>query len=111
MGTSFDVAETTVPDILLRLALLAFVLWVVWYVVQPKSVFVIGVVDGNLLVLRGVVPGPMLTEIGRVCHQHRLPKGRIRGIKPFSGPIKLVFSRDFPPGVQQQVRNAWVNGA
>jgi hypothetical protein len=94
-------------DIPVKLAVLGAVAWAVWKLVQPRSVFVIDLVDGDPRVTSGKVTPAALNQLASICREQGVLRGRIRGVMRRDRSVALRFSREFSPGVQQQIRNWW----
>lgn len=94
-------------DIPLKIMVVAVVAWAVWRLVQPRAVFVVEVVEGGPRVKSGKVTPAALHELGTLCREQGITRGTIRGVMRRDRSIALQFSREFPPGVQQQIRNWW----
>lgn len=94
-------------DIPIKLAIVAAVAWVIWKLVQPRAVFVIELTEGVPRTKTGKVTAAVLNDVGRLCRESGLSRGRIRGVARRGGRMALLFSREFSPGLQQQIRNYW----
>jgi hypothetical protein len=99
--------DRTVLDIPVKLAILAAVAWVIWRIVQPRALFVLELVDGTPRTKSGKVTAALLSELAGLCREQGVTRGRIRGVSRRGGRIALQFSREFPAGLQQQIRNCW----
>ena len=98
-----------VTPLLPRIALVAiasFIVWALWRQSFPKPLFEVVIDRGEPKVLRGVVTPAFLQMLREVRARHELQAGKIRGV-PRGTRISLRFSRDIPPGAQQQVKNWW----
>jgi len=84
----------------------AFVAWMIWSLVQPRNVFEIRIESGQPRVRRGKVTAAFLRRVGAVCQESGVAQGWIRGVRR-GRRVALRFSRHFPPGPQQQLRNEW----
>jgi len=84
-----------------------FALWMGWSLLRPRYAFEIRVEDGKPTVRAGKVTRAYLARVADVCRTDGVDHGRIGGL-PRGGRTALRFSRDFPPGVRQRLRNEWV---
>jgi len=80
---------------------------VIWWLVQPRSLFVIELVDGAPRRKSGKITAAVLNELAGICRENGITRGRICGVARRGGRIALLFSREFSPGLQQQIRNCW----
>lgn len=80
---------------------LYFLLWA-----KPAALFVIEISNGAALTKQGKVTEAFLDEITEQCVVAQVLKGEVRGI-PRGPRIALEFSREFPPDLQQRLRNWW----
>ena|SRR5262245_59550644 len=85
---------------------IGFVAWMIWAVVQPRYVFKIHVEGGRPHVRKGKVTTAFLGLVAEVCRESGVARGWIGGV-PHGRRIALRFSRHFPPGPQQRLRNEW----
>ena len=94
-------------DIPIKLAVVAAVAWVIWKLVRPRALFVIDLVDGMPRTKSGKITAAVLNDLGGICRENEIKRGRIRGVARRGGRIALQFSHEFSPGLQQQIRNYW----
>ena len=94
-------------EILLDILLLAFVGWVVWMLVQPRYVVEIRVRGGRPEVRKGKVTAAFLAEVAAICRESGVSSGWVGGVRQ-GKRVALRFSRHFPPGAQQRLRNEWM---
>lgn len=80
--------------------------WVFWTLVQPRYVFVIRINGGQPSICKGRVTRAFLTRVAAVCQEGGIVRGWIGGVRQ-GRRIALRFSRQFPPGPQQRLRNEW----
>jgi hypothetical protein len=80
----------------------------VWIALQPRCAFVIQVARGIPKAVRGKVTAAFLEQVREVCQQHDVQYGTVRGLIR-GRRISLGFSRNIPPGGQQQLRNWWAH--
>lgn len=79
---------------------------VLLYVLMFRSpvVFQIQYRNGIPRVTRGRVTEGLRAAIQEICHQNEIRKGTITAL-PNGKRVRMTFSRDIPPGCQQQIRN------
>jgi len=82
------------------------VAWAIWSVIQPRYLFEIRVDEGQPRVRKGKVTAAFLKRVRAVCQESSVSHGWIRGLR-LGRRVALRFSRHFPPGPQQQLRNEW----
>jgi hypothetical protein len=102
-----DLRRRIVLDVAVKLAIVAVVGWVLWKTLQPRTAFVITIAKGEPRVTSGKATASLLDEVATVCREHGVQCGRIRGVIRRKGEFSLAFSRGLPPGLQQQIRNAF----
>jgi hypothetical protein len=90
----------------IKALVIGFAAWVVWSLVQPRYVFEIRVADGQPSVRRGKVTATFLGRVAAVCRESGVVQGWIGGVR-HGRRVALRFSRDFPPGPRQRLRNEW----
>lgn len=81
--------------------------WGVWRALQPRSTFVVKVVNGVPRVTQGNVTRAFLSSVGDACRHHGVIRGTIRG-QAQGNQVSLDFHGDFPAPCRQQLRNIWV---
>lgn len=96
------VSELITAGVLLGIAGVAY-----WGYVRRGTVFVIRLQAGQAVATRGRVTPAMLAEIAKLSREGDVLNGLIRGVERSDGRIALRFSRSFPLGTQQQLRNWW----
>jgi hypothetical protein len=94
-------------EYLLEILLLAFVGWVFWMLIQARYVLVIRVRGGRPVVQKGKVTAAFLAEVADICRESGVASGWVGGVRQ-GKRVALRFSRHFPPGVQQRLRNEWM---
>jgi hypothetical protein len=94
-------------EIVLKLLIAGLLLAGVWYMFQPRYLFVVQIRGDELRVTKGKVTAAFLQEIAAVCKDHQLRSGWVGGV-PRGRNIALAFSRGMPPACQQQLRNLWL---
>jgi hypothetical protein len=86
--------------------LLGFAGFVVWSALQPRYAFQIRIEAGRPLLRQGTVTKSFLGRVAAVCEEGGIVHGWIGGVR-LRGRVALRFSREFPPGLQQRLRNEW----
>lgn len=97
----------TVSEMLAGLVLIGIVGWIAWTMTGGRTMFVVHLVDGVAIKKRGTVTDKFLTEVEKLAREHALSSGCVYGVRRGDGRIALRFSRHFPQGSQQQLRNWW----
>jgi len=87
--------------------LIGIAVWVIWWFVQPQYVFFIRINRGQPLIRKGRVTGEFLGQVATVCQEDGVARGWIGGVRR-GRRVALRFSRQFPTGPQQRLRNDWV---
>jgi hypothetical protein len=90
----------------LQILMLGFGVWVVWSLLKPRYVFEIQVKEGRAAVRRGKVTSVFLEHVALACRESGIVRGWIGGVW-HKRRVALRFSRHFPPGLQQRLRNVW----
>ncbi len=90
-----------------KVVLLGVAAWVAWSLFQPRYVFEIHVRDGRPSLRRGRVTNAFLGRVALVCQECGVARGWIGGV-PRGRRVGLRFSRHFPPGLRQRLRNEWL---
>jgi len=98
----------TVLEIVARVAIVAGAAFVVWKLVQPRPVFVIVIENGVARLKSGKVTAATLSDVATICRENGITRGRIAGHVRAGRQVALKFSREFSPGLQQQIRNCLV---
>ena len=91
---------------LTRALVIAFVAWVAWHFLQARFVFQIRIDAGQPRVRRGRVTPAFLGRVAAACKDAGISRGWVGGV-PHGRHIVLRFSRNFPPGLRQRLRNEW----
>jgi hypothetical protein len=91
---------------ILNALLIGVTAWVAWSLAQARFVFQIRIRDGQPVVRKGKVSLTFLGHIAEVCRDGGVTQGWVGGVQRGRW-VMLQFSRNFPPGVRQRVRNAW----
>ena len=94
------------PGLIVGLIVIAVVLWLVLKA-KPAAVFVIQVRNGEAIAIDGKVTEAFLSEVTEQCAAAGIDRGEVRG-HPYGAQIRLWFAKEFPPDVQQRLRNWWV---
>jgi len=93
-------------DWVVKVLVIGFAAWVIWSILQPRYVFVIRVEGGRPYVRKGKVTTAFLGRVVAVCRESGVIRGWIGGVLQ-GRRIALRFSRHFPPGPRQRLRNEW----
>jgi Protein of unknown function (DUF3634) len=107
LGSSLEAPKGCTVDLLAKLIVGALFVGALWWLLQPRYVFVVRVHDGVPRVHRGLVTTAFLQELGRVCAEAGVSRGWIGGVRRGRRPA-LAFSRNIPPPCQQRLRNLWL---
>jgi hypothetical protein len=91
---------------LTKALMIGFVGWMVWTFLQPRYVFEIRLEGGHPRVRKGKVAPAFVSRLTEVCQGAGVVRGWVGGLQR-GHHTALRFSRNFPPGVQQQLRNEW----
>jgi Protein of unknown function (DUF3634) len=91
---------------LVKVLLIGFAAWVIWALSQPQYVFEIRINRGQPFIRKGKVTNAFLDRVAAVCHECGVVRGWIGGVRQ-GRRIALRFSRKFPPGSKQRLRNEW----
>lgn len=75
-----------------------------WLVIRPQVVFQIRYRNGIPRVARGRLTEATRAAIHEICRQNEIRSGTITAF-PKGKRVRVTFSRDIPPGCQQQIRN------
>jgi len=92
---------------LFKALVVGFALWMGWCLLRPRYTFEIRVRGGKPTVRAGKVTRAYLARVAEVSPTGGVDHGWIGGL-PCGGRTRPRFSRDFPPCVQQRLRNEWV---
>jgi hypothetical protein len=90
----------------IKALVIGFAAWVIWSLLQSRYVFQIRVAGGQPSVRKGKVTTAFLGRVAVVCRESGVARGWIGGV-PQGRRVALRFSRHFPPGAQQRLRNEW----
>ncbi len=91
---------------IVKLLVIAITVWLIWSIVQPRYVFTIRINRGQPSVRKGKVTAAFLSRVAVVCRESGVRRGWIGGVR-HGKRVSLRFSRQFPPGPQQRLRNEW----
>ena len=91
---------------IVKALVIGFVVWLTWTFLQPRYVFEIRIDRGHPSVRKGKVTSMFLSRVAVVCQESGVVRGWIGGVR-HGRRIALRFSRQFPPGPQQRLRNEW----
>jgi hypothetical protein len=92
--------------VITKILLVALAIWVIWLMLRPRYAFEIRIEDGHTSLRKGKVTRAYLRQVEVACQENGLVRGWIGG-KWRGRRISLRFSRDFPAGLQQRLRNEW----
>jgi Protein of unknown function (DUF3634) len=90
-----------------KLVLLTSAAASLWWLVQPRSLFVLRIKAGEVTVVRGTVLAAFQNQVREVCRMHGITTGRLQGFAVSGGQVRLHGSRKFSRGALQQLRNWW----
>ncbi len=90
----------------LKALVVGFAVWVIWSILQSRYAFEIRIRGGEPSLRAGKVTAEFLRQVTLVCRDECLVRGWIVGV-PRGRWVGLRFSRHFPRGAQQRLRNAW----
>jgi hypothetical protein len=93
-------------EYVMMLVVLGFLAWVMWSVAHLRYVFLVRIDKKGPRVCQGKVTPAFLSEIAQACQGSGVARGWVGGVKR-GRKVALVFSRHFPRGCQQQLRNLW----
>jgi hypothetical protein len=93
-------------DLVGKLVLVALAVGAVWWMLQPRYVFVVRIAGGVPRATSGKVTAAFLEEIGEACAEYKVSRGWIGGV-PRGRQVTLTFSRGMPPSCRQRLRNLW----
>ena len=92
---------------LVKILVLGVAVWIGWSLLQTRYVFEIRVRSGQPHVRRGKVTAAFLGRVTAVCRDSGVAWGWVGGVQR-GRRVALRFSRHFPPGAQQRLRNEWM---
>ena len=92
---------------LVNALIIGFFAWVIWGIMHPPYAFLIRIDHGQPLLRKGRVTREFLKRVAVVCQEDGVARGWIGGVRQ-EQRIALRFSRQFPSGPQQRLRNDWV---
>jgi hypothetical protein len=90
-----------------KVLVLAFFAWMMWSILQARYIFEIRVEAGRPTLRKGKVTPAFLSQVAAVCQEAGVVRGWIGGV-PQGRRVALRFSRHFPAGSRQRLRNHWV---
>ena len=93
---------------LFKVLIVGFAVWVFWTLLQPRYVFVVHIAQGRPSLRKGNLTRAFLGRLTEVCRENGVVNGWIGGVRQ-GRRISLRFSRQFPPGLQQRLRNEWAS--
>ena len=107
-GVGHSTAWGIAVDWVVRIAVVALAIAIVWALLKPRTVFVVRVTDGKGTAVRGTVSAPFIAEVRETCDRHGVRSATVRGTAR-GQRIALEFSREIPAAGRQQLRNWWAN--
>jgi hypothetical protein len=90
-----------------KLLVIALMAGALWWLVQPRYVFLVRVRHGVPRLTRGKLTGVFLQELGQACAESTVRRGWIAGVHR-GWRVRLEFSRSIPAPCRQRLRNLWV---
>ena len=91
----------------IKVLLVGLVAWLVYHLLRPRYAFEIRIKAGQPTVRAGKVTPAFLDSVADACRAGGVTRGWLGGIR-YRTRTLLRFSRDFPPGVRQRLRNEWL---
>lgn len=91
------------PMILLVLAVFAVILFLA---ARASELFCLSVRDGRVIVVRGKIPGALLSDIRDVVSEPAVVRATVRAVKA-DGSASLIVSGDIDEGREQRLRNVF----
>jgi hypothetical protein len=82
------------------------VVWSLWRAREGPRLFIVRIAAGEARSVKGTVTRSFLDQVGNVAAEQGIRKGTVAGVAQ-GGRIRLMFSRQFPEGARQRVRNWW----
>ena len=73
---------------------------------KPRYLFNVRIRNGSVRLQRGKLAQSQLMTLREVVREHQIARGWIAGER-HGRLVRLVFSRGFPGGAAQQLRNLW----
>jgi len=92
---------------LIKALLVGFAAWLIYHLLRPRYAFEILVTSGRPAVQAGKVTPAFLDSVADACRSGGVSRGWLGGIR-YQTRMALRFSRDFPPGIRQRLRNEWL---
>jgi hypothetical protein len=90
----------------LKILVIGFFAWAGWTLLQTRYLFEIRIRGGQPRVSRGKVTRAFLDRVAQACQDGGVDHGWLGGVQQ-GRRTALRFSRHFPPGSQQRLRNEW----
>jgi hypothetical protein len=89
-----------------KLVLVALAVATVWWIIQPRYIFIVRIAQGVPRATKGKVTAAFLHQIDQACSEYKVSRGWVGGV-PRGRQIALAFSRGMPPPCRQRIRNLW----
>jgi hypothetical protein len=94
-------------ELLGKLVFIGLAVGVLWFICQPRFVFVVRIESGKPRLSRGKVTAGFLHQVSEMCDSAGVARGWVGGVLR-GKRIALLFSRSIPPPCRQQLRNQWL---
>jgi Protein of unknown function (DUF3634) len=91
----------------IKALLVGFAAWLIYHLLRPRYAFEIRITSGRPTVRAGKVTPAFLDSVADACRTGGVSRGWLGGIR-YQTRTALRFSRDFPPGIRQRLRNEWL---
>lgn len=82
-------------------------MWAMWQASRPHSLFTVRLNQDQPAAIVGTVTPAFLERLREVAANHDLLRAEVSGYT-IDQQIRLQFSKEFPVGARQQMRNWWV---
>jgi hypothetical protein len=89
-----------------QLALVAVIVGVLIWALQPRYVFVVRVKGETATATRGKVTTGFVQEVAEACREFGVVSGWVGGVRR-GKQVALAFSMGIPARCRQRLRNAW----
>jgi Protein of unknown function (DUF3634) len=90
----------------LNLLVVAVIGVALYWLVQPRYVFVIRINNSGTRTVRGKVTVQFLQLVEETCGQHGVVRGWVGGVMQRQR-VALAFSHNIPAACRQRLRNVW----
>jgi Protein of unknown function (DUF3634) len=95
-------------DLLEPAIILVVVTGVAWFCFSGRYEFHVRITPGSMKLTTGKLTLDSLSQLREICAEWQLKRGWIGGVRR-GKRLRLMFSRNVPPGCRQQMRNLWEN--